>query len=72
MKVRVTIPVTFHVSYILDVPEPTPEEVERAILSDDFDPSDWEFDPCFYENLWDAIKVSLAAGVGVGIEPLER
>ena len=71
MKVRVTIPVTFHVSYILDVPEPTSEEVEKAILSDSFDPSDWEFDPCFYENLWDAIKSSLAANK-IEIEPLDR
>jgi len=56
MKVRVIIPVEFHVSYILDVKEPTKEEVLDKIFSDDFDPGNWETDPCFYENLWYAIK----------------
>jgi len=58
--VRVTIPVEFDVSYILEVESIDKEDIINHILSDNFDPSKWESDPCFYEKLYDAIRDSIA------------
>jgi len=67
-RVRVIIPVKFYVSYVLDLEEPTIEGLRKMIDSGSFDPAGWEEDPCFYENLWDAIKNSVYDGEGVEIE----
>jgi len=67
-RVRVIIPVKFYVSYILDLEEPTIEGLRKAIESGSFDPSGWESDPDFYENLWDAIKNAVYKGGEVKIE----
>jgi len=63
-RVRVIIPVKFYVSYVLDLEEPTIEGLRKMIDSGSFDPAGWEEDPCFYENLWDAIKNSVYDGEG--------
>ena len=67
-RVRIIIPVRFYVSYVLDLEEPTIEGLRKAMESGSFDPAGWEEDPCFYENLWDAIKNSVYDGEGVEVE----
>ena len=54
-KVRVRIPVTRDVYYVVDVEDPGDvDEVSRALARKD--PSNWESDPCFYEHLGDVWK----------------
>jgi hypothetical protein len=54
-KVRVRVPVTRDVEYIVHVKDPgNLAEVADALESKD--PSDWETDPCFYEHLGDVWK----------------
>jgi hypothetical protein len=49
-KVRVWIPVTRDVSYVVEVRNPgSMDEVSEAQARKD--PSQWESDPCFYEHL---------------------
>jgi len=55
VKVRVRIPVTRDVYYVVDVDDPGDvDEVSRALTNKD--PSNWESDPCFYEHLGDVWK----------------
>ena len=54
-KVRVRIPVTRDVYYVVEVEDPSDiDEVSRALARKD--PSNWESDPCFYEHLGDVWK----------------
>lgn len=54
-KVRVRVPVSRDVEYIVHVKDPgNLAEVADALGSKD--PSDWENDPCFYEHLGDVWK----------------
>jgi carotenoid cleavage dioxygenase-like enzyme len=53
--VRVRVPVTREVDYVVHVKDPgNVEEVVAALREKD--PSEWETDPCFYEHLGDAWK----------------
>ena len=55
MKVRVRVPVTRDVYYVVEVEDPSDvDEVSRALAMKD--PSNWESDPCFYEHLGDVWK----------------
>jgi hypothetical protein len=55
VKVRVRVPVTRDVYYVVDVGDPSDvDEVSRALARKD--PSDWESDPCFYEHFGDVWK----------------
>jgi hypothetical protein len=54
-KVRVRVPVTRDVSYVIEVKDPgNISEVFEALAKKD--PSQWESDPCFYEHLGDEWK----------------
>ncbi len=54
-KVRVSVPVTRDVSYVIEVKDPSNiDEVSEALAKKD--PSQWEYDPCFYEHLGDEWK----------------
>ena len=54
-KVRVRVPVTRDVYYMVEVEDPSDvDEVSRALARKD--PSNWESDPCFYEHLGDVWK----------------
>ncbi len=54
-KVRVWVPVTRDVSYVVEVKDPgNMDEVSEALAKRD--PSQWESDPCFYEHLGDEWK----------------
>ena len=55
VKVRVRVPVTRDVYYVIEVEYPSDtDEVSRALARKD--PSNWESDPCFYEHLGDIWK----------------
>lgn len=55
VKVRVRVPVTRDVYYVVEVKDPNDtDEVSRALAGKD--PSNWESDPCFYEHLGDVWK----------------
>jgi hypothetical protein len=55
VKVRVRVPVTRDVYYVVDVEDPGDvDEVSRALARKD--PSNWEYDPCLYEHLGDVWK----------------
>ncbi len=52
MKIRVRVPVTFEVEYIMDVEDSkNVEKVAEQMM--DMDASSWETDPEFYEKLGD-------------------
>ena len=54
-KVRVRVPITREVYYVVEVEDPSDvDEVSRALARKD--PSNWESDPCFYEHLGDIWK----------------
>jgi hypothetical protein len=54
-KVRVRVPVTRDVYYVVEVEDPSDtDEVSRALARKD--PSNWESDLCFYEHLGDMWK----------------
>ncbi len=54
-KVRVCVPVTRDVSYVVEVKNPSDmDEISEALAKKD--PSEWESDPCFYEHLGDEWK----------------
>jgi hypothetical protein len=54
-KVRVCVPVTRDVCYVIEVKDPgNIDEVSEALAKKD--PSQWESDPCFYEHLGDEWK----------------
>ncbi len=54
-KVRVWVSVTRDVSYVVEVKNPgSMDEVSEALAKKD--PSEWEYDPCFYEHLGDEWK----------------
>lgn len=54
-RIRVRVPVTREIDYIVYVENPDNiEEVSAALEKKD--PSEWETDPCFYEHLGDAWK----------------
>ncbi len=54
-KVRVWVPVTHDVGYVVEVKNPgNMDEVSEALAKRD--PSQWESDPCFYEHLGDEWK----------------
>jgi hypothetical protein len=54
-KIRVCVPVTRDVSYLIEVKDPgNIDEVSEALAKKD--PSQWESDPCFYEHLGDEWK----------------
>jgi len=54
-KVRVRVPITRDVYYVVEVDDPTnTDEVSMALARKD--PSQWECDPCFYEHLGDVWK----------------
>lgn len=48
-KVRVWLPYQRSIPYIVEVEKVDVEEVKEAMRTKD--PSDWEYDPCFYESL---------------------
>jgi hypothetical protein len=51
-KVRVRVPISRDVYYVVEVEDPSDtDEVSRALARKD--PSNWESDPCFYEHLGD-------------------
>ena len=51
-KVRVRVPISRDVYYVVEVEDPSDtNEVSRALARKD--PSNWESDPCFYEHLGD-------------------
>lgn len=53
--VRVYVPVTRDVSYVIEVKDPgNIDEVSEALAKKD--PSQWEYDPYFYEHLGDEWK----------------
>jgi hypothetical protein len=55
VKVRVRVPVTRDVYYVVEVKDLSDtDEVSRALARKD--PSNWESDPCFYEHLGDVWK----------------
>ncbi|MFZ3169582.1 MAG: hypothetical protein WA130_18365 [Candidatus Methanoperedens sp.] len=55
VKVRVRVPVTRDVYYMIEVEDPSDvDEVSRALARKY--PSNWESDPCFYEHLGDVWK----------------
>ena len=55
VQVRVRVPVTRDVYYVVEVKDPSDTDgVSRALARKD--PSNWEFDPCFYEHLGDVWK----------------
>ena len=55
VKVRVRVPVTRDVYYMVEVEDPSDvDEVSRALAGKD--PSNWESDPCFYEHFGDVWK----------------
>lgn len=55
VKVRVRVPVTRDVYYVVEVKDPNDtDEISRALAGKD--PSNWESDPCFYEHLGDEWK----------------
>jgi len=55
MKVRVRVPVTFEVDYIIDVKDSkNVEEITEQMM--DMDASSWESDPEFYEKLGDNFR----------------
>jgi hypothetical protein len=55
VKVRVRVPVTRDVYYVVEVEDPNNiDKVSRALARKD--PSNWESDPCFYEHLGDVWK----------------
>jgi|Deesub1362B_J571_1020462.scaffolds.fasta_scaffold00101_44 uncharacterized Zn-finger protein len=47
--VRVWVPATVRVPYLIEVDELTPEKITQALRNTD--PADWETDPNFYEVL---------------------
>ena len=49
MKVRVWVPFQTQIPYVVEVESPDPEKVKEALLKKD--PSEWEYDPEFYEEL---------------------
>jgi hypothetical protein len=54
-KVRVRVPVTRDVYYVVEVNDlGNTDEVSRSLARKD--PSQWEYDPCFYEHLGDVWK----------------
>jgi hypothetical protein len=54
-KVRVRIPITRDVYYVVEVDDPSNiDDVSRSLARKD--PSQWECDPCFYEHLGDVWK----------------
>ena len=54
-KVRVRVPISRDVYYVVEVEDPSDtDEVSRALARKD--PSNWESDPCFYEYLGDVWK----------------
>jgi hypothetical protein len=54
-KVRVRVPVTRDVYYVVEVNDPSnTNEVSRSLARKD--PSQWECDTCFYEHLGDVWK----------------
>jgi hypothetical protein len=54
-KVRVRVPVTRDVYYVVEVNDPgNTDEVSMSLARKD--PSQWESDPCFYEHLGDVWK----------------
>jgi len=54
-KVRVRVPITRDVYYVVEVDDPSNiDDVSRSLARKD--PSNWEFDPCFYEHLGDVWK----------------
>ena len=55
-KARVMIPCETYISYVIDIEELSVGAAEKVVLGDDFDPSDWETDPDFYENVADNIE----------------
>lgn len=61
VKRRVIIEVRYDVSYIMDIPEDVLNDRDKLAdyILDHIDPSKWEYDPGFYEGLWDAIEVAI-------------
>jgi hypothetical protein len=54
-KVRVRVPITRDVYYVVEVNDPSnTDEVSMSLARKD--PSQWESDPCFYEHLGDVWK----------------
>ena len=71
VKVRVRVPVTRDVFYVVEVEDPSDvDEVSRALARKD--PSNWESDPCFYEHLGDVWKHVVDKIQKEDIEILER
>jgi hypothetical protein len=56
MKVRVLIPYTTCISYVVEAEKPSVDAVEKVILGDGFDPARWEVDPSLYEKIGDNIR----------------
>jgi len=70
-KVRVWVPVTRDVSYVVEVKDPgSMDEVSEALAKKD--PSEWESDPCFYEHLGDEWKILVNKVKEENIEILEE
>ena len=61
VKRRVIIYLDYDVSYIMDIPKNILNDRDKLAdyILDHIDPSNWEYDPDFYENLWDAIKIAI-------------
>ena len=54
-KVRVRVPITRDVYYVVEVDDPSNiDDVSRSLARKD--PSQWECDPCLYEHLGDVWK----------------
>jgi hypothetical protein len=70
-KIRVWVPMTHDVSYVIEVKDPSNiDEVSEALARKD--PSQWESDPCFYEHLGDEWKHLVNKVKKENIETLEE
>ncbi len=70
-KVRIWVPVTRDVSYVVEVKDSSNiDEVSEALAKKD--PSQWESDPCFYEHLGDEWKSLVNKVKEENIEILEE
>jgi hypothetical protein len=70
-KVRVSVPYSTTVSYIVHVRNPGDmNEVSEALANRD--PSNWESDPCFYEILGDSWKYMVNRIRKEDVEILEK
>lgn len=70
-KVRVCVPYSTSVSYIVHVRNPCDLNEVSEVLADK-DPSNWESDPCFYEQLGDRWKYMVNGIKKEDVEILEK